>query len=839
MATVTKLKSSLCSLKSLLQPQLQKRFTHSSSKPPSDLRCKPMAAAAGHVDISNWKKLHSRSVGITLSMIPGSPRIVLRILQNEGYDAYLVGGCVRDLLRNKVPKDFDVITSANLMEIKKKFHRAIIVGRKFPICLVYVRGSIIEVSSFQTVGRDATEKKDDHFSDIKQACDAKDFLRWKNSLDRDFTINSLFYDPFAQRIYDYSNGMGDLRAMKLRTLVPAHLSFEEDCARILRGIRIAARLGFSFTKDTEKAIRSLYPSITTLDKGRLMMELNYMLSYGAAERSLLLLKRFNILELLLPLHAAYLAEHSGTESHTMLMKLFFNLDKMTSCNQPCNSVLCLLAFHLALVNNPQDAIVVWVLSSLLYHGCWESGVAAAREFSARHVHFTPEILKSSSHVTDEELSRRVAAFASMVLDSIDMLTYSESLCIAMSRYPSSPSSRLVLISNNAARDVSAIFKKCVNDVESLSEERCYYNIDYNLLGKGDIPEISFAFGKIVMDTMRSGVIYGQTKLATEKHDICARKPKVETPKWPNCKDETKQSSSVVDDRKHEPKAKKQKLNKQTTKLEQQCAQGKLEEILNCQGIEQKRQQLKKVVVKDVSLQEGTSINLNNVKVEAEEHHETQASREILDVMGKVSGFVNQCRAQAPEKILSVRKEQISKDVMNGSCLSNIFKEDKYTTKTDDRKEKQAMMSDQKHQQKAKKQKLNKQTNYFEQKCAQGKLEEQISKDVMNDTSVSNIFEGDKYTTKTDDRKEKQATMTDQNFSQHNIQRKEQISKDVMNDSSLSNIFKEDKYTTKTDNRKVKQATMSNLTWNKSVGVKRAHKLSGFLNDTICSTESRV
>ncbi|XP_074294407.1 uncharacterized protein LOC141622262 [Silene latifolia] len=702
MAASRKLKSSLCPLKSLLQLQLQKRFTHSSSLPPSDLRCKPMAAAAGHVDIPKWQKVHSRSVGITLSMIPYSPRIVLKILQSEGYDAYLVGGCVRDLLRNKVPKDFDVITSANLKEIKQKFYRATIVGRKFPICLVHIRGSAIEVSSFETVGRDATEKKDYHFSDIKQGCDAKDLLRWKNSLDRDFTINSLFYDPFAQRIYDYSNGMRDLKAMKLRTVVPAHLSFEEDCARILRGIRIAARLGFSFTHDTEKAIHSLYPSITTLDKQRLMMELNYMLSYGAAERSLLLLKRFNILELLLPLHAAYLAERSGTEGHTMLMKLFSNLDINTSCDQPCNSVLwvSLLAFHLALVNNPQDAIVVWMLASLLYHGNWEAGLAAAKNLSARHVHFTPEVLKSSGDGTDEELSRRVAAFASMVLNSIDMLTYSESLCIAMSRYPSSPSSHLVLISNNTARDVSAIFKVCVKDVESLREERCYFNIDYDLLGKGDIPETRFAFGKIVMDTMMSGVIYGQTKLATDKHDICVRTPKVETPKF---KDETKRSSSVADDQKHEPKAKKQKLNNQTNKVEQKCAQGKLEAILNCQGIEQKRQQLKKVAVKDVSLQEGTWINLNNGKVEAEEHHETQASREILDVIGKVSGFEKRCMAQAPEKIPSVlekfrqhkiqRKEQISKDVMNGSSLSNNFKEDKYTTKTDNRKEKQATMSD--------------------------------------------------------------------------------------------------------------------------------------------------
>ncbi|KAH9624242.1 hypothetical protein KSS87_017917 [Heliosperma pusillum] len=681
MAASRKLKSTLCCLKSLLQFQLQKRFTHSSSKPPSDLHCKPMAAASGFVDRSNWKKVHSRSVGITLSMIPDSPRIILKILQSEG------------------------------------------------IFLLY--GLMI------LVHRD---------SDLPwQPVPTQDICQHREKVN----IISLFYDPFAQRIYDYSNGMKDLRAMKLRTLVPAHLSFEEDCARILRGIRIAARLGFSFTIDTEKAIRSLYASVMTLDKARLMMELNYMLSYGAAEPSLVLLKRFNILELLLPLQAAYLAECSGTESHTMLMKLFLNLDNMTSCDQPCNSVLwvSLLAFHLALVNNPQDAIVVWMFSSLLYHGNWREGVEAARELSAGNVHFTPEILKSLVDVTDEELSRQVANLASMVVDSIDMLTDSESLCIAMSRYPLFSSQLLgrqpissicechndthrrnlslekhaqgslrqypkrlgapyrqgavneVLISKNAAKEVYAIFKVLMNDPESLREERHYYSIDYNLLGKGDIPETRFALGKIIMDTMRSGVVSNKPKLAPEK--ATSSIPKHETP---NGKDGAKRRRNVGDDQNHQQKLKKQKSSKQTNKLEQKCTQENLEEIISCQVIAQKRQQLKKVVVKDVtkllSLQE---VTLKNVKVKTEEHHKTQGANEILDVIGKVTRIEKQCMAQSPENILSAlekvplmnieRKEQISEDVTGVSSLSNIFKGDKYTTKVDDRKEKQAKMSD--------------------------------------------------------------------------------------------------------------------------------------------------
>ncbi|KAL9229568.1 hypothetical protein vseg_005021 [Gypsophila vaccaria] len=731
------------SLTSLLRLHLQ-RFAHSFAEARSELGRKAMSTATGEcrIDASNWKKLNSRSLGVDSSLIPDSSRIVLRILQNEGYDAYLVGGCVRDLLLKKVPKDFDVITSANLQQIKKTFHRAYIVGRKFPICLVHVRGSAIEVSSFETVSKHASKKEEFCPTEMPKGYDLKDILRWKNSLYRDFTINSLFYDPFAQRIYDYCNGMTDLRAMKLRTLGPARLSFEEDCARILRGIRVAARLGFSFAKDTEKALCSLYASVTTLDKARLMLELNYMLSYGAAKRSFILLKRFNILELLLPFQAAYLAEHSSTPIPTMLMKLFSNLDSITSCDQPCNSGLwlSLLAFHMALVNNPQDAIVVWMFSSLLYHGNWKEGVIAARELSAGKVHFKPEIHNSSVDVADDELSARVVIFASAVQDSIDMLINSEGLRVAMLRYPSSPSSHLVWVSKNAGKELYEIFKVLMNDIKLLTEKRRYYSIDYNMLGKGDIPETRFALGKIIMDTMRSGVTYDQTKLATEKDNhLRACKPKVEVMQVDNLsssvstldslkdKDGVQQGQNVLDTQKQQQKGKKRKLKSQANeslsssvskvdspkgkdgvkqKSKKQKPQNRvtdnLEEIFSCQEIAKKRQELTEVMVKDVknllSLQEET---LDDVTLERKEHCEVLTSEKISIVLEKVPKIV---MAQAPEKILSVlgkvvpqvktqRKETLPMDMANAISLSDIFKGDKYPTKKNSRELKPAIVGD--------------------------------------------------------------------------------------------------------------------------------------------------
>ncbi|XWS42225.1 hypothetical protein CRYUN_Cryun17cG0149800 [Craigia yunnanensis] len=282
-----------------------------------------MAPAPNHalhpIDTSKWKKIQASKVGITNSMISFPSWVVLNTLHKEGFEAYLVGGCVRDLLLKRIPKDFDVITTANLRQIKKKFHRAEIIGRRFPICMVHIKGSVIEVSSFETVAKHDEDKERALSSLFPKGCDEKDVIRWKNSRNRDFTINSLFFDPFTRNIYDYNNGMLDLKSLKLRTLIPAHLSFQEDCARILRGLRIAARLGLSFSKDTESAMHDLSASIEGLDKFRLMLELNYMLSYGAAESSICLLQRFNLLDIVLPFQAAYINQQRSAKNSMMLM----------------------------------------------------------------------------------------------------------------------------------------------------------------------------------------------------------------------------------------------------------------------------------------------------------------------------------------------------------------------------------------------------------------------------------------------------------------------------------------------------------------------------------------
>ncbi|KAE8701257.1 putative plant ubiquilin [Hibiscus syriacus] len=518
-------KSFSTSLKSLTRFQRCNHTTLGERSLQAELYSK-MAPAANptlpSIDTSKWKKIQASKVGISSSMISHPPWIVLDTLHKGGFEAYLVGGCVRDLLLNRIPKDFDVITTANLEQIRKKFRRAVIVGRRFPICMVHVKGSIVEVSSFETVAKHNKGKEKSLPSLIPKRCDKKDLIRWRNSRVRDFTINSLFFDPFTCNIYDYNDGMSDLKLLKLRTLIPAHVSFQEDCARILRGLRIASRLHLSISEDTERAMHDLSASIEGLDKGRLVMEMNYMLSYGAAVPSICLLGRFNLLNILLPFQAAYINLQRSAKNSMMLMKLFFNLDKLVSCDHPADSSLWvgLLMFHLALVNNPQDALVVWTFASVLYHGNWKSGVEFARELGISEVKFVPEISGFSESKSDEDLAKEVAQFASLVQDSVWTLTKTSNLLESMSRYPFSPCSGLVFIPKSTAKNTAKLFDRIVEDIRFFSKGRRRKSpeINYYLLGKGDPCETRYALGKIILETMKAGPCADAAEIITDEKD---------------------------------------------------------------------------------------------------------------------------------------------------------------------------------------------------------------------------------------------------------------------------------------------------------------------------------
>ncbi|KAL3512520.1 hypothetical protein ACH5RR_025237 [Cinchona calisaya] len=452
-----------------------------------------------------WKKLNSVDFGIRTSMIPRTTRAVLNGLKRKGFEVYLVGGCVRDLILKRTPKDFDIITSAELKEVMRTFSRCEIVGRRFPICHVHIDDGIVEVSSFSTCGRNS--RRD--FSLVFEkpvGCDEKDYIRWRNCLQRDFTINGLMLDPYAKLIYDYMGGVEDIRKTKVRTIIPPSFSLTEDCARILRAIRIAARLRFQFAKDTALSIKKLTSSILRLDRGRLLMEMNYMLAYGSAEASLRLLWRFGLLEILLPIQAAYFVR-SGfrrrDKRSNMLLSLFSNLDKYLAPDRPCHSSLwvAILAFHKAIFDQPSDPSVIAAFCLAVHNGgdLLEASDIAKRISRQHDVSFL-ELLEPQDLDTDSLLVE-VKHLAASIQGTLSTMTDEYTVSLAMAKYPKAPYSDIVFIPLTLYLRVCKIFECVRGGKEKGFVPKQGSKIHHELLALGSLQEVRHVFARVVFDTI--------------------------------------------------------------------------------------------------------------------------------------------------------------------------------------------------------------------------------------------------------------------------------------------------------------------------------------------------
>lgn len=230
---------------------------------------------------------------------PDADRVV-RKLNRAGYKAYLVGGCVRDLLVAKKPKDFDVATSATPNEIKATFRNSRIIGRRFRLAHVVFGSKIIETSTFRANPRDEDDldlliRRDNVFG-----TETEDARR------RDFTINGLFYDVEREEVIDHVGGLADLDAKLMRTIGDPDIRFQEDPVRILRAIKFAARLDFGFEPATWRALLRWRGEISKCAPPRLLEEVHRLMRGGASRRSFELLVETGVLAVLSPYLAGLL-----------------------------------------------------------------------------------------------------------------------------------------------------------------------------------------------------------------------------------------------------------------------------------------------------------------------------------------------------------------------------------------------------------------------------------------------------------------------------------------------------------------------------------------------------
>jgi len=230
---------------------------------------------------------------------PDADRVV-RKLTRAGYKAYLVGGCVRDLLVGRTPKDFDVATSATPNEIKATFRNCRIIGRRFRLAHVFFGSKIIETSTFRANPRD----EDDH--DLLIRRDNVFGTETEDARRRDFTINGLFYDVEREEVIDHVGGLADLEAKLMRTIGDPDIRFQEDPVRMLRAVKFAARLDFGFEPATWRALLRWRGEISKCAPPRLLEEVHRLMRGGAARRSFELLIETGVLAVLSPYLAGLL-----------------------------------------------------------------------------------------------------------------------------------------------------------------------------------------------------------------------------------------------------------------------------------------------------------------------------------------------------------------------------------------------------------------------------------------------------------------------------------------------------------------------------------------------------
>jgi poly(A) polymerase len=235
-------------------------------------------------------------------MLKDFARSIVQTLRQQGFQAYLVGGCVRDLLLQREPKDYDVATNATPQQVITIFPETYSVGAQFGVVLVPapdsdVASTGVEVTSKSQAVEVATFRSDIGYADGRHPDEVR-FSRdaREDVARRDFTINGMLLDPVSGEVLDFVGGRADLRAGIIRTIGDPEQRFREDKLRMLRAVRFAARFEYTLEPATFAAMQKLAPQIEVVSRERVRDELTRMLTEGHARRAFLLLDASGLLE---------------------------------------------------------------------------------------------------------------------------------------------------------------------------------------------------------------------------------------------------------------------------------------------------------------------------------------------------------------------------------------------------------------------------------------------------------------------------------------------------------------------------------------------------------------
>ncbi|WP_363322317.1 polynucleotide adenylyltransferase PcnB [uncultured Ferrimonas sp.] len=272
--------------------------------------------------------------GISRNDISENALKVLYRLHKAGFEAYLVGGGVRDLLLRQQPKDFDIATNATPEQIRKLFRNCRLVGRRFRLAHILFGRDIIEVATLRG-HHEANNAK------IAKQDDAGRLLRDNvyGSIDedaerRDFTVNGLYYDISDYSVRDYFGGMADIKAKRLRLIGDPQTRYREDPVRMIRAVRFATKLGFSIDKATAAPIPRMAPMMADIPPARLFEESLKLLMSGKGHDNFQMLRQYGLWEPMFPLQESLLKRDDNGKVMRLFEAMLKNTDDRVNADKP-------------------------------------------------------------------------------------------------------------------------------------------------------------------------------------------------------------------------------------------------------------------------------------------------------------------------------------------------------------------------------------------------------------------------------------------------------------------------------------------------------------------------
>ncbi len=287
-------------------------------------------AEQGQITTLNEPVIIPRSEhGISRSQFSPNALKVLYRLKDGGYEAYLVGGCVRDLLLGLQPKDFDVVTNATPEQVKKLFRNCRLIGRRFRLAHIVFGREVIEVATMRGHhGGDGGGK-----NNISHASEHGQLLRDNvyGTIDedaerRDFTINALYYSIKDFCIYDYANGVKAIKNRRIELIGDPETRYREDPVRMLRAIRFATKLDMSISPATAKPIKELADLLSNIPPARLFEECLKLFLSGKAEANFKALREFGLFKYLFPALDKILDANPDSQQERFITQMFINTD---------------------------------------------------------------------------------------------------------------------------------------------------------------------------------------------------------------------------------------------------------------------------------------------------------------------------------------------------------------------------------------------------------------------------------------------------------------------------------------------------------------------------------